>query len=876
MYTTDQIREKFLSYFESKNHRRVESSSLVPAEDPTLLFVNAGMVQFKNVFLGLETRDYKRATSSQKCVRISGKHNDFEVVGRTPRHHTFFEMLGNFSFGDYFKKDAIMYAWDFITNELGLPKEKLWVSIFEEDDEAGNFWNECTDIAAAHIVKLGAYDNFWSMGDIGPCGPCTEIHFDRGESYSCGPECGLEHCECDRFMEIWNLVFMQYNRDENGVLTPLPKPSVDTGMGLERIVSVMEGVNSNYDIDIFTPLLNQGSQLSGLPYDQGDSGFPFRVIADHARSASFLIADGVLPSNDGRGYVLRRILRRALRFGKIIGLNEPFLYKIVGTVVDTMGKTYSELEEKQAFIEKVVRIEEDRFLETLSDGLNIVASIIETMEAENRQMMSGEEAFNLYDTYGFPVELTEDILTEKNYTLDKAGFKIAMDKQKALAKKNSKKNEFAKSVALANVLGKLETTVFVGDETLDTEAKVLAICDLEGNLIDHIGGDEAAILVTDRTSFYGESGGQVGDSGYGYKDGNLIFNVKDTQKTQDGRIYQLIQGKDILEIGDTVTLKVDAARRKAIMRSHSATHLLHRALQEVLGEHASQKGSYVDDHYLRFDFSHFELLSQAELVKIEDLVNHYILSFSPVTIEVLSIAEAKKKGAMAIFGEKYGDHQVRVVTMGDLSMEFCGGTHVENTGEIGAFKILSEGSVGSGLRRIEAITGKNVIKYMQEREVFFDAIKNKLKVPEKEIIVKIEGLQKELKETQQSFQNLTMKLTESAASSIAENVTVINEIPVLIEKLEDRSMDDLKMLADTYRDKIGTVLVVLGSIEGDKVHLLIAASKDLKDKVHCGQLIKSIAPIVDGSGGGRPDRAQAGGKNKDKIDEALEKVKTLV
>ena len=875
MYTTDQIREKFLSYFESKNHRRVESSSLVPAEDPTLLFVNAGMVQFKNVFLGLETRDYKKTTSSQKCVRISGKHNDFEVVGRTPRHHTFFEMLGNFSFGDYFKKEAIMYAWDFITNELGLPKDKLWVTIFEEDDEAGALWQTHTDINVDHIVKLGEKDNFWSMGDIGPCGPCTEIHFDRGEEFFCSPECGLDHCECDRFMEIWNLVFMQYNRDEAGVLTPLPKPSVDTGMGLERIVSIMQGVNSNYDIDIFTPLLNQVSQLTGLPYDQGDNGFPFRVIADHARSASFLIADGVLSSNDGRGYVLRRILRRALRFGKGIGLNEPFLYKIVGTVVDTMGTAYPELEEKQAFIEKVVKIEEDRFLETLSDGLNIVASIIETMEAEKRATMSGEEAFNLYDTYGFPVELTEDILTEKNYTLDKEGFKIAIDKQKALAKKNSKKNEFAKSVALANVLSTLEATVFIGDETLETEAQVLAICDLEGHFINHIGIDEEAILVTDRTPFYGESGGQVGDLGFGYKEDILVFNVKDTQKTQDGRIYQLIKCKDILETGDTVVLKVDVERRKAIMRSHSATHLLHRALQEVLGEHAFQKGSYVDEHYLRFDFSHFELLSTEELIKIEDLVNDYILLFSPVTIEVLSIAEAKNKGAMAIFGEKYGD-QVRVVTMGDISMEFCGGTHIDNTGEIGAFKILSEGSVGSGLRRIEAITGKNVIKYMQKREQFLEDIKNKLKVPEKEIIVKIEGLQKKLKETHQSLQKLTMKLAENAASSVADNVVVINEIPVLIEKLEERSMDDLKMLADTYRDKIGTVLVVLGSKEGNKVHLLIAASKDLKDKVHCGQLIKSIVPIVDGSGGGRPDRAQAGGNNIEKIDEALAKAKSLL
>ena len=875
MYTTDQIREKFLSYFESKNHRRVKSSSLVYADDPTLLFVNAGMVQFKNVFLGLENRNYKKATSSQKCVRVSGKNNDLDAVGRTHIHHTFFEMLGNFSFGDYFKREAIIYAWDFITNELKLPKDKLWVTIFKEDDETGALWQSNTDIDINHIIKMGEKDNFWSMGDIGPCGPCAEIHFDRGEEFSCALECGLGHCKCNRFIEIWNLVFMQYNRNEMGVLTPLPKPSVDTGMGLERITSIMQGVNSNYDTDVFMPLINQVGQLSKLHYDEGDSGFPFRVIADHVRSVSFLIADGVLPSNDGRGYVLRRILRRALRFGKSIGLDKPFLYKIVEIMVNIMGTAYSELKEKKVFIEKLVKIEEDRFHETLSDGLNIIASIIETMEAEKRSIMSGEEVFNLYDTYGFPVELTEDILIEKNYTLDKEGFKIVMDKQKVLAKNNNKKNEFAKSVALANALSTLETTVFVGYETLETEAQVLAICDLEGNFIDHIGIDEDAILVTDRTPFYGESGGQVGDSGFGYKEDFLVFKVKDTQKTRDGRIYQLIKCKNTLKIGDTIVLKVNAERRKAIMRNHSATHLLHKALQEVLGKHASQKGSYVDEHYLRFDFFHFESLSNEELIKIEDIVNDYILLFSPINIEVLPIIEAKNKGAIAIFGEKYGD-QARVVTIRNISMEFCLGTHIDNTGEIGVFKILSEGSVGSGLRRIEAITGKNVIKYMQERKQFLEDIKNKLKVPEKEIIVKIEGLQKELKETRQSIQNLTIKLAKNTASSVVDNVIVINEIPVLIEKFEEYSMDDLKVLGDIYKDKIGTVLVVLGSKKGDKVHLLIAASKDLKDKVHCGQLIKSIAPIIDGNGGGRLDMAQAGGKNIEKIDKALAKVKSLL
>lgn len=875
MYTTNQIREKFLNYFESKKHKRIESSPLVLTADPTLLFVNAGMVQFKNVFLGLESREYKKATSSQKCVRISGKNNDFDVVGRTSIHHTFFEMLGNFSFGDYFKKEAIIYAWDFITNELRLPKDKLWVTILKEDNETSALWQANTDINFNHIVKLGEKDNFWSMGDIGPCGPCTEIHFDRGEEFSCSPECSLGRCKCNRFIEIWNLVFMQYNRNKDGILTPLPRPSVDTGMGLERIVSIIQGVKSNYDIDIFMPLINKVAQLSGLPYNEGESGFSFRVIADHIRSASFLIADGVLPSNDGRGYVLRRVLRRALRFGKNINLSEPFLYKIIEDVVDTMGTIYHELKEKKIFIEKVIKTEEDRFLETLSGGLNIVASVIKTMEFEKRTIMSGQEAFNLYDTFGFPVELTEDILIEKKYNLDKEGFKIAMNKQKALAKKNNKKDEFTKSIVLANVLNKLEATVFVGNKVMETEAQVLAICDLEGNLIDRVDIDEEAILVTDRTPFYGESGGQIGDSGFGYKKDLIVFEVKDTQKTQDGRVYQLVKCKDILKTGDTVVLKVDIKKRKAIMRSHSATHLLHKALQEVLGEHALQKGSYVNEHYLRFDFSHFELLSNEELIKIENLVNDYILSFSPVTSEVLSISEAKNKGATAIFGEKYGD-KVKIVTIGDISMEFCIGTHVNNTGEIGAFKILSESSVGSGLRRIEAITGKNVIKYMQQREQFLENIKSKLKVPEKEIIIKINNLQRELKETYRSLQSLTVKLAENSANSIANNIEIINEIPVLIEKFEKCSMENLKIFENIYRNKIKKALLILGSKDGDRVYLLITASEDLKDKVHCGQLIKKIAPIINGSGGGKLNRAQAGGNNTEKIDEALAKVKSLL
>lgn len=876
MYSTAQIREKFLKYFEQKQHQRIASSSLIPAEDPTLMFVNAGMVQFKNVFLGLEERSYKRATSSQKCLRISGKHNDFEAVGRTPRHHTFFEMLGNFSFGDYFKKEAIEYAWEFLTVELKLPKDKLWVTIYEKDDEAGNLWKQYTDISSDRIIKLGEKDNFWSMGDVGPCGPCTEIHYDRGDSHSCGDECGLGKCECDRITEIWNLVFMEFNRDEKGVLTPLPKPSVDTGMGLERIAAVMQGVDSNYETDLFQPIIKKIEKLVNLKYSCEESGFPFRVIADHIRSSSFLIADGVLPSNEGRGYILRRILRRAVRYGKTLGLNKPFLYILVDTLSEVMGKAFPELMEKKDFIIKVLKVEEDRFLETLNDGLALTENILKEMKKENRKVMSGEEAFQLYDTYGFPVELTEDVLKENDLELDKEGFIKAMEKQKEITRASSSKNDFKQNMVLANEFIKLEDTVFTGYESIEEETVILGLFTLNGEKIEDLSLNQELILITQKTPFYGESGGQIGDIGKVYLDDKYIGEVLDAKKSTDGRIYHIVKFINEFDINLSIVLKLNKIRREAIMRNHSATHLLHRALNDVLGKHATQKGSFVDDKYLRFDFSHFENLTKNEIEMIEDKVNEYILAHSDVETSLLPVEEAKKIGAMAIFGEKYGD-EVRVVTMGDISMEFCGGTHVLNTSHIGSFKVLSESSVGAGLRRIEACTGLETINRAREAEHVLHNLSSQLKVPPKEIHHKILNLQKEIKELNLDKQKLNTELAKTAVNDSIDKVEEINGVPLLIEEFNGKTMDELRQISDMYRDKLSSVLVVLGSKENGKVNLLVSATKDLISKnVSAGSIIKAIAPIVGGGGGGRPDMAQAGGKLPEKLSQALMEVKNLL
>lgn len=876
MRSTEQIREQFLEYFEKKGHQRVASSSMIPAEDPTLMFVNAGMVQFKNVFLGLESREYKRATSSQKCLRISGKHNDFEAVGRTPRHHTFFEMLGNFSFGDYFKKDAIRYAWEFITVELGIDPEKLWVTIYEKDDEAGEIWEQETGIPSNRIVKLGEKDNFWSMGDVGPCGPCTEIHYDRGPSHACGDHCGLGLCECDRYTEVWNLVFMEYNRDESGTLTPLPKPSVDTGMGLERIVAVLQGVDSNYDTDLFRPLLRSIEKLTGGTYDPGENGFPYRVIADHIRSSSFLIADGILPSNEGRGYILRRIIRRAVRYGKTIGLSKPFLHTLVDTLIEGMGKAYPELMEKRDFVIKVLKVEEERFLETLSEGITLTENILSRMKGEGRTVMAGEEAFLLYDTFGFPVELTEDVLGEHGLSLDKDSFNATMAQHKDDTRKRSGKNDFKQNVALANAFVKLPETVFKGYETLDLTTSILGLFDLTGEPLSALESGEEAILISGETPFYGEAGGQIGDRGWLYQEDREVAEITDARKSQEGRIYHVIRGLGSLNQTGRIRLVVNEDRRNAVRRNHSATHLLHRALHEVLGKHATQKGSYVDEHYLRFDFSHFETISKEELDRIEDLVNQYILEHRSVSTELLPVSDAKKIGAMAIFGEKYGD-TVRVVSMGDISKEFCGGTHVADTSHIGSFKIISESSIGAGLRRIEAYTGMGAVRNNREREEQVQSLSQLLKVPMGELAAKIQQIQREFKEQGNQLQKLQLDLVRDAAKSADSKLETVKDIPVIIEKVDGKSMEDLRSLADMYRDKLGSVLVVLGSSSEGKVNLLAAATKDLVSKgIHAGNIIKAIAPIVGGGGGGRPDMAQAGGKAPENLAAALAKARETI
>ena len=700
MKSSQEIRQKFLDYFAKRGHKVVASSSLVPVNDPTLLFTNAGMNQFKDVFLGIDRRDYVRAVTAQKCVRAGGKHNDLDTVGRTARHHTFFEMLGNFSFGDYFKTDAIKFAWEFLTKELGLPPEKLWITIYTDDDEAYDIWHNVIGIRLERILRLGEKDNFWSMGDTGPCGPCSEIHYDRGADYACGHDnCALGVCDCDRWLELWNLVFMQFNRDEKGVMTPLPRPSIDTGMGLERIASVLQQVDSNFDTDLFTPLLARVEELTGRSYNRGDKGFPFRVIADHSRACTFLIADGVLPSNEGRGYVLRRILRRAVRFGKLLGLEEPFLYKMVATVVALMGAAFPEILEKQAFIEDIILSEEQRFLLTLSEGLKKVQEIIETVRAEQRMMINGEEAFLLYDTYGFPLDLTEDIAEENQLTVDQNSFNAMMEQQRERAKQANKgDNAFAYEQNVAELLNKVAPTDFVGYDTCQAEGTVQAI--IRGDEITDTARDEQVVLVLDKTAFYAESGGQVADKGE-MEGLEAHIRVLEVQKLAHWFLH-LVEVKGTIRTGESITLCVDQELRLDTARNHSATHLLHKALQLVLGSHAQQKGSLVAPDYLRFDFSHLKSLTEEELRRVEDLTNAAIRSDYPVSTDIASLDEAKQLGATALFGEKYGD-RVRMVKMGDYSLELCGGTHVQRTGEIGLCKILTEGSVGSGLRRIDGL-----------------------------------------------------------------------------------------------------------------------------------------------------------------------------
>ncbi|MFZ5943346.1 MAG: alanine--tRNA ligase [Bacillota bacterium] len=876
MLSGNELRSKFIKYFESKGHAHISSSSLVPHNDPTLLFTNAGMNQFKDVFLGLEKRPYVRAVTSQKCVRAGGKHNDLDTVGRTARHHTFFEMLGNFSFGDYFKRDAITYAWEFLTEVVGLPKDKLYVTIYKDDDEAFDLWQELTPVSKDRILRLGEKDNFWAMGDTGPCGPCSEILIDRGEDKKCdAPICAIGECDCDRWLEIWNLVFMQYNRDDKGKFTPLPRPSIDTGMGLERITSVVQNVSSNYDTDLIKPLIKEVEKISGKKYNSDHRGFPFRVIADHARSCTFLISDGVLPGNEGRGYVLRRILRRAVRFGKVLGIDKPFLYQISPVVKELMAETYPEISEKLDYVQKVIKVEEERFQETLNDGIKIVNEMVARIKREGLQEISGAEAFTLYDTYGFPLDLTEDIAEEEGLTVDKEGFNKAMEQQRERAR-NAQKDVRAWDLALtvAENFGELPKTDFVGYDVTAQQSKVLAIL-TEGEKVTKASSGATVYLLLDKTPFYPEGGGQVADTGLiTGQEGSVT--VEKTIKMPDGKIIHEGKVQGVISLGEQVKTQVFEDVRTATARNHTATHLLHKALKEVLGDHVNQAGSFVDSTRLRFDFTHFSSLSDQELEQIETRVNMQILAAHNVLGFETTLEEAKQKGAVALFGEKYGD-KVRCVQAGDYSMELCGGTHVSNTGQIGIFKIVSEGAVAAGVRRIEGVTGLQALELIKSKEQQLLQAAVLLKTNTRDLVSRVEQVINQLKETEKELEKLKSQSSQNQVGQLLDRTREINGIKVLTSEVEAADIENLRSLADMFRDKLGSGLVVLGSRSASKVNLVAAATKDILGKgIHAGNIIKEVAKHTGGGGGGRPDMAQAGGKDPQKLSEALGLVENIV
>jgi len=868
-----EIREKFLTYFKEKNHTLVKSSSLVPENDPTLLFTNAGMNQFKDVFLGLEQRDYTRAATCQKVVRAGGKHNDLENVGRTARHHTFFEMLGNFSFGDYFKREAIHYGWEFLTDVIGLDKNKLYVSVFHEDDEAYDIWKNEVHIPEDRILRLGEKENFWAMGDTGPCGPCSEIHIDQGEGIGCGRSDCSPECDCDRYLELWNLVFMQYDRDESGKLHPLPKPSIDTGMGLERLAAVVQHVRSNFDTDLIKPIIELTADIAGVKYNDSEhQDISLRVIADHARATTFLIADGVIPSNEGRGYVLKRIMRRAMRHGKMLHINESFFYKVCEFVVDFMCDHYIELADKKSYISKLVKKEEQRFKNTLSTGLKIIESLLKKYDKE--KIIPGNEIFTLYDTYGFPIDLMEDIARDNNFRFDKVGFENEMAKQQEKAKKAWKGSGDQAIDAKYKKLAEKYKSVFTGYNQLSIDTRVLAIISDSGEKNKAFKG-EYAELVLESTPFYPEGGGQVGDTGI-IKNSNCLFNVTDTVKYGNDLIVhkgEVVEGT--VEVNSTVRAEVDEKRRNAIEKNHTATHLLHKALRDVLGDHVRQSGSLVDSERLRFDFTHFSNLSAEEISEIEKEINTTIQNNLVVKKEIADIESALKKGAMAIFGEKYGN-EVRIVSVENYSMELCGGCHVRQTGEIGIFKILSESSVASGIRRIEAITGLNAFNLLSKRFADINNISEKLRTQPEHVLQSIELLISKNKDLEKEVINLKNKLNTAKTAELLENIQVKNGVKLLSLRMDGQEINALRNIVDTAKAKMKSGIVLIGSANNNKVVFLCGVTKDLTDKYKAGDIVKQVAAVCGGSGGGKPEMAQAGGKDINKIDEALNKLYNII
>jgi len=870
----DDIRGKFLAYFERNGHEIVKSSSVIPEGDPTLMFTNAGMNQFKDVFLGQEKRAYTRATTAQKCFRASGKHNDLENVGRTARHHTFFEMLGNFSFGDYFKRDAIHFAWELLTEDYGLPGDKLWITIYDDDDEAFELWQEVAKVPADKIVRMGDKDNFWSMGDVGPCGPCSEIHIDQGPEVGCGrPGCKLG-CECDRYLELWNLVFMQFDRDASGKMTPLPKPSIDTGMGLERIAAVLQGKHNNYDTDLFIGVIESIAELTGTAYRQDDkTDVSLRVIADHARAMAFLIADGVLPANEGRGYVLRRVMRRAGRHAKMLGKEEPVIHKVADVVVDLMGEAYPELIERRSFIAEVIRNEEERFLETLDAGLRILEDEIEKIGGAGK-MISGEVAFKLYDTYGFPLDLTQTIAAERELGVDAAGFEKSMDGQRERARGAWKgSGEEAVDSVYKDVVAKSGQVEFTGYDASAASGKVVALI-VDGKSVDEFSGTKKFQLIADRTSFYGESGGQVGDTGSIEGQDLEIEVVNATRPLPELIVHhcELKSGK--VAVGDEVSLEVDRARRADIMANHSATHLLQAALREIIGDHVHQKGSKVSPDRLRFDLTHFSPVTAKEIGKIEARVNQLIRENHEVKVAHLSHREAVNKGAMALFGEKYGE-VVRMVEMGGFSRELCGGTHAGRTGDVCAFKIVAESSVAAGVRRIEAVTGRAAVELIQEMEARLNRAAELVKGSPDQLSDRIIRLQDEVKSLKKDLKAARERKL-SGAGDLYSQVAEVSGVKTLIAKVEVDNPKELRPLGDQVKDKLGSGVAILGASAGGKAHLLAVVTKDLVDRIKAGDIVKQVAPVVGGKGGGRPDFAQAGGPDPDMLDEALDKAREFV
>ena len=869
MITGNEIRARFLKFFEERDHRVVSSSSLVPHNDPTLLFTNAGMNQFKDCFLGAEKRDYVRATTSQKCVRAGGKHNDLENVGRTARHHTFFEMLGNFSFGDYFKKEAIAYAWEFLTKDMQLDIDRLYVSVYTDDDEAADIWHQQEGVPRERIYRFEE-DNFWSMGDTGPCGPCSEIFYDNGPEVGCGsPDCQVG-CDCDRFMEIWNNVFMQFDRQPDGELVPLPKPAVDTGMGLERLATVMQGVHSNYDTDLLRDIIAYIEKLSGKTYgDNEENDVSMRVMADHSRATAYLIADGVLPSNEGRGYVLRRIMRRAMRHAKMLGFEDPVLHKTASFVLEFMAAAYPTEAERKGFVAKVVLNEEERFIATLGNGLRILQEEIAALEQAGQKVIPGETVFKLYDTYGFPVDLTADIVEKDGYSLDEAGFEACMEEQRKKAREHWKgSGEEAVGAIYKQLADQGIKTVFSGYQKTEDQGDVLALIK-DGELVDQAVCGETVEVITSATPCYGESGGQVGDTGE-IITAEASLRIIDTKKPLDNlfsHVCEVVTGA--LQKSTTATIKVDAERRQRIVLNHTATHLLQAALQKILGDHIKQAGSLVTPERLRFDFTHFSPVTTKEIIQIEEEVNSQIRVNAAVKSEVMAADAAQEAGAMALFGEKYGD-EVRVISVGDYSMELCGGTHASAAGDIGLFRIISEGGIAAGVRRIEAVTGAGALAQVHQQQQTLQRLAGLVKSDPQQLEGRLQKLLEQQKELEKEVEQLQARANADKSGELVNQTQDVGGVKLLATRVDGVDGKGLREFSDQLRDKLGSGVLVLASTEGGKVALLVAVTKDLTGKVRAGDLIKPLAAIVGGRGGGKPELAQAGGSEVDKVDALLQ------